>query len=145
MQEDFKGAPSSVTEAYKFYFKCKKQRARDENERGPDPDPSENPPPAPAEVWGSNLNKNSEDPTKSHQDDSALKPSGGFNYSKLTSKLMKGAKINIRSSLTRKKSVIFSPATTNDSPAKEPAGPTEPEAPQLHHPAPEGGNLHKFG
>ena len=60
----------------------------------------------PPSAWGEHLNK----PKISDIVEAPLKssPAGSNNkYSKLTEKLMKGAKINIRSSLTRKPSKIF--------------------------------------
>ncbi len=109
-----------MTEAYKVYYKIKKKQELVKNEASPesqannsmrsqndedvpikevpikdlemDPGPS---------IWGEHLNKHK-------LDQEIAKPkiaSSGTNsptYSKLTEKLMKGAKINIRTSLTRK-------------------------------------------
>ena len=72
-------------------------------------------------AWGAHLNKlRAATPgTKSNSSSPAV--SSVPSYSKITEKLMKGAKINIRSSLTRKKSVsqnksVGSPMVTDDSP-----------------------------
>lgn len=79
----------------------------------PEKDPEKEPGPS---IWGEHLNKQKFDQETTKPKASTI--SSSVSYSKLTEKLMKGAKINIRSSLTRRltNKSISSPANKlNDS------------------------------
>ena len=109
-----------MTEAYKIYYKIKKKQELVKNEVSPESKPnnsmcSQNDEDVPIKevpikepekdpgpsIWGDHLNKQKSNPEIA-KPKSSLSGINSPTYSKLTEKLMKGAKINIRTSLTRK-------------------------------------------
>ena len=71
----------------------------------------------PNSAWGAHLNKQKIISKKSCN--SSVSSSPGLNYSKLTEKLMKGAKINIRSSLSSRKKSLSQIKNSNSSDINE--------------------------
>jgi len=152
IQDDFKEAPITVTDAYKLYYKLKKKISEGKKcdppsqesqvQRQPVEDVTNNsrltpiipqvPPNSTSQdeiescklknvngnenfkesTWGDHLNKPKFCPEVPQTE---VSQSPRFNYSKLSEKLMKGAKIKIRSSLTRKPSLNLSSSSVKNS------------------------------